>query len=131
MLMEKGPHYDEIAAISDRRPISTSSPSEGVRLVDRLARLFGAPPEDKRRSDGESIFLWGTLEVRHLLGRGSFGDVYAAWDPTLYRDVALKLREPEVGTLRWLDEARNLARIRHSNVLTVHGADVLDGRAGI
>ena len=129
--MEKGPHFDEVAAISDRRAASTGSSSEGVRILDRLARLFGAPAEGKRDSDAESIFTWGTLEVRHLLGRGSFGEVYAAWDATLHREVALKLREPEVGTLRWLDEARNLARIRHPNVLTVHGADVLDGRAGI
>ncbi|HEX6791145.1 MAG TPA: protein kinase, partial [Candidatus Krumholzibacteria bacterium] len=124
------PHFDEVAAIADRRPAPTNSPSDGVRLLDRLARLFGAPPEDKRQSD-DSVFRWGPLEVRHLLGRGSFGEVYAAWDPTLHREVALKLREPEVGTLRWLDEARNLARVRHPNVLTVHGADVLDGRAGI
>jgi hypothetical protein len=120
-----------VAAISDRRAASTNSSSEGVRLLDRLARLFGAPAEGKRDSGGESIFTWGTLEVRRLLGRGSFGEVYAAWDATLHREVALKLRAPEVGTLRWLDEARNLARIRHPNVLTVHGADVLDGRAGI
>ena len=129
--MEKGPHFDELAAISDRRAASTHSSSEGVRLLDRLSRLFGAPPEENRPSDGETIFMWGTLEVRRLLGRGSFGEVYAAWDPTLRREVALKLRAPEVGTLRWLDEARNLARVRHSHVLTVHGADVLEGRAGI
>ncbi|HET6462232.1 MAG TPA: serine/threonine-protein kinase, partial [Candidatus Krumholzibacteria bacterium] len=129
--MVKGPHFDEVAAISDRRTASTHSSSEGVRLLDRLARLFGAPAEVKPDSDEASIFTWGTLEVRRLLGRGSFGEVYAAWDATLRREVALKLRAPEVGTLRWLDEARNLARIRHPHVLTVHGADVLDGRAGI
>jgi hypothetical protein len=66
-----------------------------------------------------------------LIGAGSFGEVYEAWDPTLHREVALKLRSPETGTLRWLDEARNLARVRHPHVVTVHGADVLDGRAGI
>src|SRR5262249_43293301 len=31
----------------------------------------------------------------------------------------------------WLDEARNLARIRHPHVLSVYGADVVEGRAGI
>jgi hypothetical protein len=126
-----GPHSDHVAAISDRRTAAISSPSEGVRLLDRLARLFGGSHEEERGDAAESNFLWGSLEVRRLLGRGSFGEVYAAWDPTLHREVALKLRNPEVGTLRWLDEARNLARIRHPNVLTVHGADVLDGRAGI
>jgi hypothetical protein len=129
--MATDPRYDEAAAIADRRPISTTSESEGIRLLDRLARLFGAPSEETRAPQVASLFLWGPLEVRRPLGAGSFGDVYAAWDPTLQREVALKLRSPETGTLRWLDEARNLARIRHTNVLTVHGADVLDGRAGI
>lgn len=129
--MSVDPRDDEAAAIADRRPIASTSDSEGVRLLDRLARLFGAPHETKREPTVASLFLWGPLEVRRPLGQGSFGEVYAAWDPTLQREVALKLRSPEVGTLRWLDEARNLASIRHSNVLTVHGADVLDGRAGI
>ncbi len=126
-----GPHFDDVAAISDRRAAAISSPSEGVRLVDRLARLFGGSRDERHGAAEGSVFLWGSLEVRRLLGRGTFGEVYAAWDPTLHREVALKLRNPEVGTLRWLDEARNLARIHHPNVLTVHGADVLEGRAGI
>ncbi|HXV13891.1 MAG TPA: serine/threonine-protein kinase, partial [Candidatus Krumholzibacteria bacterium] len=95
-----------------------------------MTRLFGAG-SDAKPPRSESLFLWGPLEVKQPLGAGSFGEVFAAWDPTLARDVALKLRSPEVGALRWLDEARNLARVRHPHVLTVHGADVLDGRAGI
>lgn len=122
---------DDASAIADRRPATTLSSSEGIRLLDRLARLFGAPPAHKKESETESLFLWGALEVRRLLGAGSFGEVYEAWDPTLHREVALKLRSPETGALRWLDEARNLARVRHPHVVTVHGADVLDGRAGI
>lgn len=129
--MADDPRIDEVAAIADRRTAPTTSQSEGVRLLDRLARLFGAPHETASEATVGALFLWGPLEVRRPLGSGSFGDVYAAWDSTLQREVALKLRSPEVGTLRWLDEARNLARIRHSNVLTVHGADVLNGRAGI
>ena len=129
--MDDEPLIEEASAIVDRRPVSTTSPSEGIRLLDRLARLFGAPAPASPASTGDVLFLWGPLEVRRLLGAGSFGEVYEAWDPTLHREVALKLRDPEMGALRWLGEARNLARIRHPNVLTVYGADVLDGRAGI
>lgn len=129
--MPDHPFLDDAAAIADRRPTSTTSQSDGIRLLDRLARIFGAPSGEKSESRTASLFLWGPLEVKRSLGAGSFGEVYAAWDPTLQREVALKLRNPEVGALRWLDEARNLARIRHAHVLTVHGADVLDGRAGI
>ncbi len=129
--MADNPLHDDAAAIADRRATSTHSTSEGIRLLDRIARVFGAPVREPDAPRGVSLFLWGPLEVRRSLGAGSFGEVFAAWDPTLQREVALKLRSPETGALRWLDEARNLARIRHSNVLTVHGADVLDGRAGI
>jgi len=121
----------EASDVADRRPATTASTSEGIRLLDRIGRMFATAPGASPGSEHESLFVWGTLEVRCLLGAGSFGEVYQAWDPALQRDVALKLRSSETGALRWLDEARNLARVRHPHVLTVHGADVLDGRAGI
>lgn len=75
---------------------------------------------------------WGALELRARLGSGSFGDVYVAWDPRLQREVALKLHRPrsDERSQRWIAEARRLARVRHPNVVTVHGADEHDGRAG-
>jgi hypothetical protein len=122
---------DEASGVADRRPATTASTSEGIRLLDRIGRMFASAPGAAPDSGHETLFVWGTLEVRRLLGAGSFGEVYQAWDPALRRDVALKLRNSETGALRWLDEARNLARVRHPHVLTVHGADVLGGRAGI
>jgi hypothetical protein len=84
----------------------------------------------------EPLFVWGHLEVLEKLGEGSFGEVYRARDPVLDRDVALKLRraasaEGLVAQSAFLDEARRLARVRHPNVLTVHGTDVHDGRVGL
>ena len=71
----------------------------------------------------------GRFEVGDRLGRGGMGEVWAAYDPQLQRDVALKTvrvsrwaRREERSTL--LDEARALARLRHDNVLSVH--DVLE-----
>src|SRR5678815_2411853 len=122
---------EEASGVAHRRPATTASTSEGIRLLDRIGRMFATAPGASPGSEHESLFVWGTLEVRCLLGAGSFGEVYQAWDPALQRDVALKLRSSETGALRWLDEARNLARVRHPHVLTVHGADVLEGRAGI
>lgn len=79
---------------------------------------------------------WGPLTIRAKLGQGSFGEVFRAYDPALDREVALKLIEApqhpgSLDTKRFLAEARRLARVRHENVLVVHGAETHDGRPGI
>jgi serine/threonine-protein kinase len=77
---------------------------------------------------------WGPLVIIDKIGRGSFGDVYRAWDPRLDREVALKLI-PEAASgadaSPVVEEGRLLARVRHPNVLTVYGAERIDGRIGI
>jgi hypothetical protein len=68
------------------------------------------------------------------MGEGSYGEMYCAWDPTLEREVALKLLKipPALSnSVKSLDEARRLARIRHPNVVVVHGAAIHDGRMGM
>ncbi|HET9951811.1 MAG TPA: serine/threonine-protein kinase [Candidatus Eisenbacteria bacterium] len=82
------------------------------------------------------LFRWGNLEVLEKIGEGSGGEVYRALDPTLKSQVALKLLRPDHAdspqlTQRFLDEGRRLARVRHANVLVVHGADRHDGRVGL
>lgn len=99
-----------------------------------LARLLGSPPPEPPFPTPP--FRWGPLEVLAPLGAGSFGRVYRAHDPTLRRDVALKLRPVDEKGLTQdgemhLEEARRLAQVRHPNVIVVHGAEVHDGYAGI
>lgn len=78
---------------------------------------------------------WGHLLKIEKIGEGSFGEVWRARDTWLDREVALKLLKPmpgqEAALLRILHEARTLARVRHPNVVTVHGADIHDGRVGL
>lgn len=79
---------------------------------------------------------WGSLRLIEQVGRGAFGDVYRAWDPRLDREVALKLlRRPDSRTAPLaslvIDEGRLLARVRHPNVVTVYGADRINGRVGL
>ncbi len=69
------------------------------------------------------------------MGRGSFGEVYRAFDPTLQRHVALKLLlprglDPDAEASSLLKEARAMARIRHPNVVPIYGVDQHDGRVG-
>lgn len=110
--------------------------------VERVAsawRALGgwAPDDDDPTAARDVLFRWGELEAIEKLGEGAFGEVWRAWDPQLEREVALKLRRAEVAgadeasARRELDEARQLARVRHPNVLTVHAVDVRDGRAGL
>ena len=77
--------------------------------------------------------LWGTLQVRERVGRGRFGDVYRAWDPALDRDVALKLLHSRdtSESAAVVDEGRLMARVRHPNIVTIYGAQRIDGRVGL
>jgi serine/threonine protein kinase/Flp pilus assembly protein TadD len=79
---------------------------------------------------------WGPFELLERVGRGSFGEVFRAFDPTLQRHVALKLLLPtglnrgdELSKL--LREARAIARVRHPNVLPIYGVDRHEGRVGL
>jgi len=60
-----------------------------------------------------------------VLGRGSMGTVYLGHDTVLERDVAIKLladRTGEDAQLRFLTEARALARLDHPNVIAIFRA---------
>jgi serine/threonine-protein kinase len=76
---------------------------------------------------------WGHLEVSACVGSGAFGTVYRARDTRLDRTVALKIVTDEISSPseEEVREARLLARVRHPNVVTVHGADRIDNRVGI
>lgn len=85
------------------------------------ARLFGAVPEPVR----VARFI-----LQRRLGAGANGVVYAAYDPKLEREVAVKVLAVDASedALR-LSEARILARLAHPNVLPVFEAGVDDGAA--
>ncbi|MBN9418633.1 MAG: protein kinase [Candidatus Eremiobacteraeota bacterium] len=58
-----------------------------------------------------------------LLGEGGMGRVYRATDERLLRDVALKVMSGELkreSQLRFLTEARAVARVAHPNVVTIY-----------
>jgi hypothetical protein len=79
---------------------------------------------------------WGSLRILEKLGGGGFGEVFRAHDPSLQIDVALKLIRPELipdetNARRFIGEARRLARVRHENVVVVHGAEQHEGRVGL
>jgi serine/threonine protein kinase len=72
----------------------------------------------------------GRFEIRAVLGQGSFGVVFRAYDPQLDREVALKVprlpRDRPDLVERFLREARVAARLRHPGIVAVFEA----GQAG-
>jgi serine/threonine protein kinase len=76
----------------------------------------------------------GRYELRGELGAGGFATVYRAYDPTLDREVALKVlhyhlaRDATVRE-RFVREGRALARVDHPNVVQVYDAGEADGTA--
>jgi len=73
---------------------------------------------------------WGNFRLVRKIGEGSYGEVFEALDTFLDHHVALKLLKLVVERSRILHEARMLVRLRHPNVIAVHGADVHKGRLG-
>jgi Protein kinase domain len=82
----------------------------GSPTIERLARALGPK-----------------YEVRRLVGRGGFAEVYEVWDRDLDRRLACKVLHPEIawtpGMLaRFRQEAKALARLQHPAILPIHFA---------
>src|SRR5207245_2006999 len=93
-------------------PAPPPPPRAGERAVEavreRLARALGPK-----------------YEVKGLVGRGGFAEVYELWDADLDRRLACKVLHPEVawtpGMLaRFRQEAKALARLQHPAILPIH-----------
>ncbi len=115
-------------------PTGNNPALQGLREVEQMVNAFRhvqlAPERDTPRT---CRFRFGQLMVLEALGAGSQGEVWRAYDPLLDLEVALKLRKVDSGTLshQFLEEARRLARVRQANIVSVYGAAVHDGRAGL
>ncbi|MBM7812890.1 hypothetical protein JOE68_003755 [Saccharothrix algeriensis] len=78
----------------------------------------------------------GRYRLRHVLGRGSMGTVWAAHDEVLRRAVAVKEvlvppgtpdAEADLLRERTLREARSVAQLTHPNVVTLYDVAQVDG----
>ena len=111
----------------DQLTDNTSDPddedvAEYVHILRRLGHRTTTPTS--RELDDTPPLRLGRFEIGKTLGQGGFGIVYLARDPTLGREVALKVPRPEVlitldGRRRFLREARAAAGLDHPNIVTV------------
>jgi hypothetical protein len=70
---------------------------------------------------------FGRYPLLEEIGRGGIGLVYKAWDPSLARQIAIKVLidagSPEEASKRrhqFMQEARSAARLRHASIVSVH-----------
>jgi eukaryotic-like serine/threonine-protein kinase len=123
----------ERQAVDDHRKALLQQLRSVARIVDAhrsdaLNQPDAAPPA----APAPSARHWRHIVLFDAIGSGAFGTVYRGWDPTLDRDVAIKLLRSSNGAASSpLEEARHLARIRHTNVVTVYGADRQGDESGI
>jgi predicted Ser/Thr protein kinase len=106
--------------------------------ADPLARTeIGAPTKAPERAEPADRLPPGTRVGRYavgdVLGHGGMGVVYAATDPELGRDVAVKLVRGDVARglasarRRMVREAQAMARVSHPNVIAVYDAGTFGG----
>ena len=118
-----------------------------LRVVEGIADAHLLPASDQshasspapaasgaRLDDHGQPERWGHFLLVRKLGEGAFGDVYEARDELLDVSRALKLVRREVvdrvSPSYIVQEAQKLVRVRHPNVVVVHGAGTHDGRIG-
>jgi tetratricopeptide (TPR) repeat protein len=105
-----------------------------VHPAQPLASSADAPAADAILERGTAI---GRFVVIGLLGKGGMGEVYAAHDPELDRQVAIKLlhagatNESPAGRLRLMREAQAIARVSHPSVVVVYDVGTFHQRVFI
>ncbi len=132
------PTLDALLVPTPADPVAGASPRVSPRPQARDAGPAGHPtpgdvPDDVAAAMGDPRRHLGRYILTAELGRGGMGVVYAGWDPTLRRRVAIKVilstgPARDVSVERFVQEARAAARLRHPGIVAVHEAGEHEGR---
>jgi len=109
---------------SERTPEAPASPGTGA-VQPTLKSPAGSGNAFQPPSPEKMVPLFPQLEIIELLGKGGMGAVYKARQRGLDRLVAVKILPPEIGddpafAERFTREARALARLGHSRIVSVY-----------
>ena len=105
-----------------------SAHSDTARIGDTMASGSNWRLAEAEKMVGQAI---GRYEIREILGYGGMGVVYRAADPTLERDVALKVLFDiggETSKQRFLNEARAAAKLESIRTVVVHEVGEYEGK---
>ena len=109
-----------------------------IHVMRGPAATFADTPVGTPEQPAPTIGHIGRYALKHRLGQGGIGTVYAAHDPLLSRLIAVKTlhvevqeRERESFNAMFLNEARAAAGLSHPHIVTVFDAGISDDRAYI
>jgi eukaryotic-like serine/threonine-protein kinase len=107
--------------LADRRPIAVAAHSAPTRARKRPS--FDGP-----------LLSYRDFLLQRMIGAGQMGKVYQSWQRSASRAVAVKflrktfIHQPGV-VERFIGEARTIARLKHPNVVGIHGLGQTPGNA--
>jgi serine/threonine protein kinase len=105
----------------------------GIRSVERARPVETLDLYFLRHVDRPGVLgMLGEYEVTEVIGQGGMGVVLKAFEPSLHRQVAIKVMAPAVAgsstaRQRFLREAKAAAAVCHDHVVTVHAVSEEDG----
>lgn len=95
--------------------------------IDDLKKMAWMNQDSETSADDDSHeligeMLGGRYWIESLIGRGGYGLVFKATDQELKRQVAIKLSSAPFGgeANSLVEEARNVAKLRHQGIVSVH-----------
>jgi tetratricopeptide (TPR) repeat protein len=101
-----------LAAAQSHAALAATQPHAAALAATQPHPAFGP---DTQLGPGTRL---GRFTMKRLLGEGAMGEVWAAHDPELDREVAIKLLRVTSARLR--REAQAMARVRHPNVVAIY-----------
>ncbi|PYO65570.1 MAG: hypothetical protein DMD69_16850 [Gemmatimonadetes bacterium] len=111
---------ERVTALPPSSPSPEGRGGQGVRTSE------GSGGQEVRPT-GERLAraLGPKYQVKRLVGRGGFAEVYELWDQDLDRRLACKVLHPEIAwtpgmLVRFRQEAKALARLQHPAILPIH-----------
>ena len=101
------------------KPVAPVAPAAVAPTVDPRFS-FLAPPQAE-----DELGRLGDYRVQRLLGQGAMGLVFLAEDPSLQRQVAIKVMSPNTASFdkardRFLREARSMAALDHQLIVPIY-----------